>query len=185
MLAVLFVALFNWYAGDFLAEPTEKPATNSWPDDVNRSTLDWIEETSNLEKFPENDSDVFRFWYMASLDNSYIATVRITSHVSASVSVTSLTYGVEPLRGKFSGALSQAEIDELLMVLDFVEFWSTPPGPLGWTCTDGEGFVAETNIGDRYRVWANACETSPAMSPIADFFHKTVSRVTSGEFGRL
>ena len=186
-LTVIFVALVYWYAGDLVIVPAVEPATNSWPEDgVDREPLDWIEESWNLDKFPAaSGNSIFRFWYMASFDDSYIATVNITSHVSASVTVTTLTSSVEPLRENFTGALSQSQIDELLLLLDSVDFWNTPPGPLGWTCIDGENFVAETNIGDQYRVWGNACEASPAMSPIAGYFHRTVSRIVGEGFGRL
>ena len=129
---VIFVALVYWYAGDFVRTPAIEPATSSWPEDgVDREPLDWIEETWNFDKFPAvSGNTIFRFWYMASFDDSYIATVNITSHVSASVTVTTLTSSVE------------------------------------------------------YRVWGNACEASSAMSPIADYFHRTVSRIVGDGFGR-
>jgi len=175
----LFLLLVFWYANDVARVSDSQALGRSWPEEsADRGILDKVEEIYEIDRFAASGDDAFRFWHFPSVGSGYVATVEFGANSEPRLLVSTLTSRASDRR-PFSGPLKNEESAELIETLDRINFWREPPGKLDWACTDGAGYLIETNLGGRYRAWANACSASPGMRSIADFFEKTVGARTA------
>jgi hypothetical protein len=187
VLAVLFVAIFGWYAND-LINATEIPKSErKWSDSrLDQEYFEFFSLTWQVKPLNEfAEADHFRFWNLPSNRNVSLVDVQFNSETSGSVTVKlkgpdDFLNSPDKPRYTYEGHISAAELTELRHLLDESFFWAVPPGELAWSCImedDGTSYVVETNLGGQYRLWANACDASPEMLNLAEFFDTVANRI--------
>lgn len=188
LIAVIFVGLLAWYANDYLMKAAENPKVEDWPSDpIDRELVERLGATWNVEPLVGiGKKEGLRFWRLPSFQDSYIVEIQLTSPASGIVTVKILAAndwesGISTPQSTYHGAVSKDEIDEVLETFESVRFWRTPPGELGWYCTDGETSIIGINLGGAYRLWANACEPSQSMETLAKPLTRIAQRVSGHE----
>ena len=186
VLAIIFSALLAWFANEYVSKTVVTETNHDWSDSrLDQSDFEWFATNWQIEPLESSTDERFRFWLLSSFEASYLVEIQSDDAALERVTIKLMKYrdllkGGGTNRQFFTGYVSNIESAELDQLLIDTRFWATPPGDLEWSCIksdDGFSYVVETNFGQQYRLWSNACEPSPEMQRIASFFERLANRV--------